>query len=350
MLTGQSSWLKTLIRKVGHLPARTGSLLAGRKKDVRKDLPAAKVREAQLSPEVKSALQERRARYARAKEGKLESGRPDWPPAYADPFPELAGAIPEINAADVTADIMGGAVLHHGLLLVRGLLSAQQVADVRAVQDEIKKASLRGEPDTSGWYMPFNGGHDNEQGLRRRAEKTGANWLADSPLGLARVLQCLESAGVIALLSEHFQQRPVLSMQKSVLRAVQPEAAITGWHQDGSFMGDAVRTMNVWVALSPCGGPVPASGLELIPRRYEEILSIDGSLGRETISFSKVGELKNDCPSVNPEFAAGDALIFDEHLLHRTSLEPGLTDIRYALECWLFAPSHANPNYSLFST
>lgn len=349
MLGGRFNWFKAALKKLSPVSAHKAPLAAGGK-NIRKDVPAANRRTVLLSPEVAAALEQRRERHAKAKARKLDSVRPDWPPVYADPFPELSGVVPEIDAAELTVDIMGGAVAHHGLLLVRGLFSAQQVADVRAVQDKVNEASLRGEPDTSGWYMPFNGGHDNEQALRRHGEKTGANWLADSPLGMARVLRCLECAGVIALLSEYFQQRPVLSMQKSVLRAVQPQATITGWHQDGSFMGDGVRTMNVWVALSPCGGPVPASGLELIPRRYEEIFSADGSLGRGAVSFSKVEELMHDCPSVNPEFAAGDALIFDEHLLHRTSLEPGLTDVRYALECWLFAPSHANPNYSLFCT
>jgi hypothetical protein len=38
-----------------------------------------------------------------------------------------------------------------------------------------------------------------------------------------------------------------------------------------------------------------------------------------------------------PEFDAGDALIFDERLLHRTDLPAGLSETRYALECWLFA-------------
>ena len=316
---------------------------AARVKNAQAPLPAAR-----LAPHVTAALAERDARNAQARNRLRDPGRADWPPVYADPFPQLTAAVPEIDVADLSVATMGGAVAHHGLLLVRGLLSPQQVADIRTVQDEIKAASLREQPDTSGWYMPFKSGGQNEPALRNRAERLGGNWLTDSPLGFPRVLQHLEDAGVIEMISEHFQECPALSLQKSVLRTVQPNPTITGWHQDGSFLGDKVRALNVWIALSPCGGSFPASGLELIPRRCEDIFTIDPSLGREAISFDRVEEIKRECPAATPEFAAGDALIFDENLLHRTHLEPGLTEIRYALECWFFAPSHAPPRYTPF--
>ena len=38
-------------------------------------------------------------------------------------------------------------------------------------------------------------------------------------------------------------------------------------------------------------------------------------------------------------FRAGDALLFDHLLLHRTAVGPGMTRERYAMETWLFAPS-----------
>ncbi len=49
-------------------------------------------------------------------------GASPWPPPFADPFPETVG-VPEIAAAHLTAAIIGGALLHHGSLLVRGLVS-----------------------------------------------------------------------------------------------------------------------------------------------------------------------------------------------------------------------------------
>ncbi len=294
------------------------------------------------------AIADRDRRHAAAVERLSDPGRADWPPIYADPFPGLIGAVPEIRAADLTVDVVGGAVAHHGVLLIRGLFNAKQVADTRAVQDRVKAASLLDRPEGSGWYLPFAGKSRFEQALRGRMESRGGNWLADSPLGLSQVIQILESVGVVGVINEHFQERSAISLQKSTLRSVQPVPSDTGWHQDGSFLDDDVRSMNVWVALSPCGGMIPASGIELIPRRFEEILPVDTALGVATISPDVINEIKQRYPSLNPQFAAGDALMFDEHFVHRTSLEADITEVRYALECWFFAPSHSTSNYVPF--
>ena len=40
-----------------------------------------------------------------------------------------------------------------------------------------------------------------------------------------------------------------------------------------------------------------------------------------------------------PTFRAGDALLFDEMMLHRTGADPSMPDTRYAIEMWFFAPS-----------
>ena len=293
-----------------------------------------------------TAVANRFSRHAQAKERLSHAGRLDWPPVYDDPFPGLKhSAVPEIDAAELTVDILGGAVAHHGLLLVRGLFTSDQVVDSRLVLDRVKAASQLAQPDESGWYVPWG---QFEKAHRRVAENRGTNWLADSPRGLDRMLEHLRNVGLIEVLGEHFQERPVFSLQKSVLRTVQPETRSTGWHQDGSFLGDDVRAMNVWVALSHCGGSAPASGMELIPQRIEEIYKIDPSIDNISISLDTIADLKREHPTVSPEFNPGDALLFDEHLLHRTQCDPGLTAVRYALECWFFAPSHATSNYVPF--
>jgi len=37
---------------------------------------------------------------------------------------------------------------------------------------------------------------------------------------------------------------------------------------------------------------------------------------------------------------AGDAILFDDMNLHRTAVTPEMTEERYAIESWFFAPSH----------
>jgi hypothetical protein len=52
-----------------------------------------------------------------------------------------------------------------------------------------------------------------------------------------------------------------------------------------------------------------------------------------------VNEAAKDTPPVHLQFKAGDAILFDEMNLHRTSSSPNFTKDRYAIEAWFFAPS-----------
>ena len=84
----------------------------------------------------------------------------------------------------------------------------------------------------------------------------------------------------------------------------------------------------------------------MIPRRVEEILPVDGVMSTHSISYDLIAELAAEMPTVFPEFGAGDALVFDEHFVHRTHLDHDMTEVRYALECWFFAPSHQSSSYT----
>jgi hypothetical protein len=281
------------------------------------------------------------------------AGREPWPPTYDDPFPDVVGGIPEVRASELTTEILGGAVAHHGCLIVRGVFSPEQIErTVAAIErtHEHHEADVEGGgpapagPDDDAWYRPFPTDGHNEI-LRRMVAVQGGTWLADSPTSTAQVLDELEAAGVTGAITGHLGERPYFSLHKSTLRRSQPAYNLVAWHQDGSFYDPDVRTMNVWVALSPCGGRYPSPGLEVIPRRFEEILPVDGVMTKHSISYELIAELAAECPTVIPEFEPGDAMLFDEHFVHRTHLTEGMTDIRYALECWFFAPSHVVSNY-----
>jgi hypothetical protein len=278
-------------------------------------------------------------------------GRTPWPPPYPDPFPEVIGRVPEVDRADLDGDVLGGAVAHHGCLLVRGLFSDEQTA--RTV-DAISQTAARrdgGVSDTPGetaWYRPFEPLPDDQRAVRGMVERRKGTWLGDSPTSTARVLDDLEDAGVIRAITTHLGERIFFSLQKSTLRTLAPENNFTGWHQDGSFLGREVRTMNVWVALSRCGGDYPSPGLEVVPRRVPDLLPQDGGLGAISISDETVNAAAGATPVIRPEFSPGDGLLFDERFVHRTHLGPDMTETRYALECWFFAPSHFAENYVSF--
>lgn len=278
-------------------------------------------------------------------------GRPDWPPTYADPFPDVAGRVPEAEAGQLSTDLLGGAVTHHGALIVRGVFGPEQIErSVEAI--ERTHASQQpgaeagdGSAATSGWYRPFPTDNRNDN-LRKMVAKQGGTWLADSPSSTARILDELRSAGVTGAIAGHLGERPFFSLQKSTLRRSLPSYNLVAWHQDGSFLDEDVRTMNVWVALSPCGGDLPSPGLEVVPKRMPAILPVDGVMSTHSISYDLVDEIAAETPTVIPEFAPGDAIIFDERFLHRTHLTEAMTEIRYALECWFFAPSHQATSYT----
>src|SRR5207253_2253844 len=47
-----------------------------------------------------------------------------WPRPLADPFPNVCGLPPEILGDELTSEVLGGAILHHGCVLVRELVAA----------------------------------------------------------------------------------------------------------------------------------------------------------------------------------------------------------------------------------
>lgn len=276
--------------------------------------------------------------------------REPWPPAYVDPFPEVVGRPPEVAASELTGTVLGATVAHHGMVLVRGLFDDRQVEASRRAIDEIQhhRDADGLQPGFRRWFRPWKTGKKLDGVLRQQIWEQGGTWLADSPETTELVLRELRASGALGAMTDHFGERPLFSLQKSTLRRSAPEYRLAAWHQDGSFLGDGVRTMNVWVALTPCGGDRPTPGLEVVPRRLPGILPQDGGLVRSSISDATVLEAAGDTPPICPTFEPGDALIFDERMAHRSHLTEGMTDFRYAIECWFFAPANFTENYDSF--
>ncbi len=267
--------------------------------------------------------------------------RPDWPPTYPDPFPGLTG-VPEIEAAALTTELLGGAILHHGSLLVRGLLPREAADTLRANVDRAlaaREAKLEGatEAATLPWYAEINS--PKMAVSRSWIGDQGAVWVADSPRNLAHLVDLFETTGIVDIVGAYLGERPALSIGKSTLRRV-PVTTGTDWHQDGAFLGADVRSVNLWVALSPCGDD--AAGLDIVGRRLPYVVQtgthgakFDWSCGPGMVDILAEG----GAPVVTPLFEAGDALLFDHLMLHRTGIRPGMTQQRWALENWFFAPS-----------
>lgn len=275
----------------------------------------------------------------------LPDARDPWPPDYPDLFAGVDG-LPEVVAADLDVEVMGSAIAHHGSLVVRGLFDE---AMIDRTVDSLNRARDVWRSGPKQWvgpdYEPTIGLDLDTEVLRRQVRDLGGFWLADSASATQQVLDDLEAVGVLGLIAEHLGERPVFSLQKSTLRRVSPVYRFAGYHQDGSFLGPDTRALNVWVTFTACGGDRPSPGLELVPARVEEILETDPRLGRAAIDGWLVHEVAGAAGKVVPSFDPGDALLFDEHLVHRTHVTEDMLEPRLALECWFFAPSHPNEEY-----
>ena len=279
----------------------------------------------------------------------VSTPRSPWPPAYDDPFPDVVGTVPEVDADRFDGDLMGASIAHHGSLLVRGFFDDARVERTR---HSILRATdaMHGDARATaeGWYEPTLGLDPIQRALRKGVAASNGVYLADSPPATAQVLDDLTDAGGVAAVARHLGERPVFSLQKSTLRRALPVVRYTGWHQDGSFLGDGTRALNVWVACTPCGGDRPAPGLEVVPARIEDILEAgDDQGGRASINGYAVHYVAKTlgAPVVRPAFDPGDALFFDERMAHRTYLAEHMTQERLAVECWFFSPAHPNSEY-----
>lgn len=271
-----------------------------------------------------------------------------WPPAYPDLDPDLVG-IPTVTPEELTKERLGSGIIHHGALRIDGLVSQDQVDLLR---DDIDRAigghdawrEGAGPAAGSPWFVPFvpaggNAAVAEARFARQWVRSGGGAWLVDSPRAVFDVLQVFDDIGLRRVLTEYLGERPAFSVSKSTLRRVPLDLNGADWHQDGAFLGEGIRTVNVWLALTDCG--IDAPSLDIVPRRIDEILEtgtrgawFDWSVGQEIVD-----EVSADAPVVRPMFAAGDALLFDERNLHRTGLSPTMTHERYAIESWFFAPS-----------
>jgi hypothetical protein len=265
--------------------------------------------------------------------------RPEWPRDVEDLFP--GEHIPEVAREQLTVERLRSGIMHHGSLLVRGLANEDQVHQLTG---DIEKALVafdshsagENRSDLKGWFQPFT---QDETSNRRVRRKRGAVLAVDSPPALFDLVETFEHAGADRLVRDYFAEPPMMLAKKVVLRRVHPhEMATEGWHQDGAFMGVGIRSLNIWLSLSHCGDDAP--GLDVVGRRFDELVETGGEGTFNTWATNpQAAEQVGAGAVVRPIFEPGDALLLDHLTLHRTAAAADMTNDRYAIETWCFAPS-----------
>jgi hypothetical protein len=276
---------------------------------------------------------------------------PSLPRRAPDAFPpeivrdEATGPLDETRPGDLSVATLRQKIAQHGCVLVRGLIPPERAdALARGIDRALEgfdACEASGSEAASPWYVPFAPPDAGQLAWRRRGwvRASGGLWSADSPRMLFELTELVEDSGVAALIEAYFGERPAMSANKCTLRRV-PIDTNTNWHQDGAFLGREVRSLNLWLALSPCG--VDAPGLDIVPQRFDEVLptGTEGALFDWSVSPQVVEDAAGGPDAiVSPEFQPGDALVFDHLFLHRTGIRPGMTQERWAIESWFFAPS-----------
>ncbi len=268
---------------------------------------------------------------------------PGAAPAAKPVDPEPCEGIPEVDAADVDAGLIAGALRTKGALFVRGFMDRARTAALRDAIDGAFVGRGRihaGEPlaEAEDFYHRFTPRERYPFGwVERSFADFGSGVLGvDAPRALFEVIEAMYEAGVRDTFTDYFGEPPAFSVKKTTMRRTQPDT-VAGWHQDGAFLGVDTKALNVWTALTPAG--VDAPGLEVLVRSLDDLVPTGGegiydwSVSDETASRYPAEEM------VRPRFDEGDALIFDHMTLHRTGVDPSMTKTRYAVEMWFFAPS-----------
>lgn len=282
------------------------------------------------------------------------NGRPAWPEPDYDGLP-LTSGVPELPAGEVTPELLRAAMLRHGCLLVRGMVDPEHAASLVEAIDRAY-AARAGERADPGYFEEFQPDPRFDLAFERAVLKGAAGlWGADSPLVLSEVLELFERAGLDELARGYLGEPPAISINKCLLRKVEPSVfdesigedgrKPSAWHQDGAFMGE-VRALNVWLALTRCGDVAP--GMDLVPRRLDGIVptGTEGAVFDWSVSQTVAEQAAGDAGIARPLFDPGDALLFDELFLHATAAEPDMPSTRYAIESWFFGPSAFPAKYA----
>jgi hypothetical protein len=293
---------------------------------------------------VEKTLRELRYRAFLMRRGEPLGDRSAPPPLAFD----LGEGLPTVSSANVTSDVVRAAIEQHGSLIVRGLLDRSEASELRSVTDSALAArqnvGRNRQATPSPWYDETTWASKD---VRRSLAPTGmmqasGMMAADSPRGLFLLLEIFREQGIADLAEGVLGVRPAISVEKSLFRRVHPQK-MPSWHQDGAFLGAHVRTLDVWIALSPCGRTAP--GLDVFPHRVDRILPT-GCFFSWDLAYDTLSKAYPGIRPVTPEFDAGDAILFDHLCAHRTGAGPDMTEPRYAVECWLFAPSAFPSRYS----
>lgn len=231
--------------------------------------------------------------------------------------------LPELDGADLDGESIAAAMADPGVLVVRGVLSRDHVAVLKADADRLA--------------APLD--PSDQRPARPRVA-------ARHPEVLGDILGVWRDAGLVAAVAEYLGGPPVTLANRTQVRRATTRSGLP-WHQDGAFFGAPCGAVNIWTHLSPAGPE--EGGLALVPRKVDHLVG-DLDAHRNEAGGLSYGYAEHvfdhDCvralcggeDPVVPVMAPGDVLLFDELAVHRTSAPRGAARTRDVVTTWLFSP------------
>lgn len=147
----------------------------------------------------------------------------------------------------------------------------------------------------------------------------------------------VRSSAAWPVLEDYFRATPLPDLDTLRYRHHRPFQALSAvpLHQDIMFTGTDRSKVNCWIPLTRCGRDAP--GLEFYPmyhvaRFVHRQKPMGGAYPMDSIRPAALSNFPSPLHPIEPEFAPGDMLLFDDFCLHRTTGRPGMTAERFSLD------------------
>jgi len=303
-----------------------------------------------------SRLNERIKHFAELQSAPSHRVIDDAPAADATDF-----SVPEIDVSELDLSVLKKAMREKGCLIVRNYFSEPEARELQSYVDysfdlhanpetrlnrylmkmvELEEALENTREDvalhrkTNSTYTDINRIAKN---LGRVIGKANSQLTSKTPIASEKILALYEKKGLKSLLGDYFENDPCLSVYKWVLRKADSPPQPVDFHQDGAFMGEWVDSLNLWVALSNCGGDGrEGPGMDILPMRLQSEFEKGSGILDWTVAEGAVVDKYGREGIVAPKFNRGDGFFFDHLLVHRTQHVPDCAHNRYAIETWFF--------------
>ena len=268
------------------------------------------------------------------------AGRPRWPDAFVDPFPGVSGIV-SARSEELSGSLLGGALTHHGCLRVDGLIGTGLAARLCELIDRafVERDELEdGErtESSSDTFVPYRPG----QGKAKAFGRNDFVRVVDVPDAMVAITEAFTTSGVRGAVTDYLGERPVMIANKWVLRRAEGGMLLGDFHQDGAFLGEGIRTVDCWIALSECGPGTGKPAIDLVPTRTDGVLKTgrvtQPSTGRSLTKRSRRTSPTSRSPARRSRPATPCSSTSCWSTARVSALDLG---VRYALESWFVAPS-----------